>query len=99
MRVFLTIILLTLLTTNSFSQRQITEDEMRMVEIIKRYEKEKVKKVYKRKDGFVVLIFPNTKYVTDDSYIQNVYTKQNGKWVDLTKIKQKKWKALIYNWK
>ena len=89
MRVFLTIILLTLLTTNSFSQRQITEDEMRMVEIIKRYEKEKVKKVYKRKDGFVVLIFPNTKYVTDDSYIQNVYTKQNGKWVDLTKIKQK----------
>ena len=88
MRVFLTIILLTLLTTNSFSQRQITEDEMRMVEIIKRYEKEKVKKVYKRKDGFVVLIFPNTKYVTDDSYIQNVYVKQNGKWVDLTKMKK-----------
>jgi hypothetical protein len=88
MRFFLTILFLTLLNANSFSQRQIKDDEMLMVEIIKKYEKEKVKKVYKRKDGFVVLIFPNTKYVTDDSYIQNVYIKQNGKWVDLTKIKQ-----------
>lgn len=88
MRFFLTILFLTLLTANSFSQRQITDDEMLMVEIIKKYEKGKVKKVYKRKDGFVVLIFPNTKYVTDDSYIQKVYVKQNGKWVDLTKIKQ-----------
>jgi hypothetical protein len=88
MRFFLTILFLTLLNANSFSQRHVTEDEMLMVEIIKKYEKEKVKKVYKRKDGFVVLIFPNTKYVTDDSYIQNVYIKQNGKWVDLTKIKQ-----------
>ncbi len=88
MRFFLTILFLILLNANSFSQRHVTEDEMLMVEIIKKYEKEKVKKVYKRKDGFVVLIFPNTKYVTDDSYIQNVYIKQNGKWVDLTKIKQ-----------
>jgi hypothetical protein len=88
MRFFLTILFLTLLNANSFSQRHVAEDEMLMVEIIKKYEKEKVKKVYKRKDGFVVLIFPNTKYVTDDSYIQNVYIKQNGKWVDLTKIKQ-----------
>ena len=88
MKYLLTIFFLTLLNANSFSQRQITDDEMLMVEIIKKYEKEKVKKVYKRKDGFVVLIFPNTKYVTDDSYIQNVYIKQNGKWLDLTKIKQ-----------
>jgi hypothetical protein len=88
MKHLLTILFLILLNANSFSQRHVTEDEMLMVEIIKKYEKEKVKKVYKRKDGFVVLIFPNTKYVTDDSYIQNVYIKQNGKWVDLTKIKQ-----------
>jgi hypothetical protein len=88
MKHLLTILFLTLLTANSFSQRQITDDEMLMVEIIKKYEKEKVKKVYKRKDGFVVLIFPNTKYVTDADYIQDVYIKQNCKWVDLTKIKQ-----------
>jgi hypothetical protein len=61
---------------------------MRMVEIIKRNEKEKVTKVYKRRDGFVVLIYPSTKYVTDASYIQDVYIKQNGKWVDLTKMKK-----------
>lgn len=88
MRVFLTILFLTLLTTNSFSQRHITEDEMRMVEIIKRNEKEKVIKVYKRRDGFVVLIFPSTKYIIDASYIQDVYIKQNGKWVDITKMKK-----------
>jgi len=35
-----------------------------------------------------VLIFPSTKYVTDSKYVQDVYVKQNGKWVDLTKIKQ-----------
>lgn len=78
---------LTLLTTNSFSQRHITEDEMRMVEIIKRNEKEKVRKVYKRRDGFVLLIFPSTKYVTDSKYVQDVYVKQNGNWVDLTRMK------------
>jgi hypothetical protein len=88
MKYLLMIIFLTLLTTNSFSQRHITEDEMRMVEIIKRNEKEKVTKVYKRRDGFVVLIFPSTKYVTDSKYVQDVFVKQNGKWVDLTKIKQ-----------
>lgn len=88
MKYLLMIIFLTLLTTNSFSQRHITEDEMRMVEIIKRNEKEKVTKVYKRRDGYVVLIFPSTKYITDASYIQDVYIKQNGKWVDITKIKQ-----------
>jgi len=88
LRVLLTILFLTLFTKNSFSQRHITEDEMRMVEIIKRNEKEKVTKVYKRRDGYVVLIFPSTKYVTDSKYVQDVYVKQNGKWVDLTKIKQ-----------
>lgn len=88
MKHLLTILFLTLLNTNSFSQRHITEDEIRMVEIIKRNEKEKVTKVFKRRDGFVVLIFPSTKYVTDSKYVQDVYVKQNGKWVGLTKMKK-----------
>lgn len=89
MRTQLTILFLTFVTTYTFSQRQITQDEMRMVENIKRYEKENVKKVYKRRDGYVVLIFPSTKYVTDTKYVQHVYIRTNARWVELSKINQK----------
>jgi hypothetical protein len=84
----LTIIFLTFITTHTFSQRQITKDEMRMVENIKHYEKENVKKVYKRRDGYVVLIFPSSKYVTDNKYVQHVYIRKNARWVELSKINQ-----------
>jgi hypothetical protein len=88
MKTILSIIFLTLLNVKSFSQRQITKDEMRMVENIKHYEKENVKKVYKRRDGYVVLIFPSSKYVTDNKYVQHVYIRKNARWVELSTINQ-----------
>lgn len=88
MKAILSIIFLTLLNAKFFSQTRFTQDEMRMVENIKRFEKENVKKVYKRRDGYVVLIFPSTKYVTDNKYVQHVYIRTNGRWVELSKINQ-----------
>lgn len=81
MKYFLTILLLTLLTSSSFSQLRFTKEEKRMIKCVTAYEKENLKRKYRREDGLIVLVFRSTKYVISSRYVDEVYLKIGKQWI------------------
>ena len=81
MKYLLTIILLTLLTANSFSQLRFTKEEKLMIKCVTAYEKENLKRKYRREDGLIVLVFRSTKYVISLRYVDEVYLKIGKEWI------------------
>ena len=52
-----------------------------MIKCVTAYEKENLKRKYRREDGLIVLVFRSTKYVISLRYVDEVYLKIGKEWI------------------
>ena len=68
-----TFLLLIFFSTISSAQLRFSKKEKLMIKCVTRYEK----------DGLIVLVFSNTKYVISSGYVDDVYFKKGKEWIKL----------------